>query len=146
MHRFLYILGALTLIAIVAAGIGVGVLIYKGNALDAQSKAFVDSERSTDTESSLGRCNPPSQLPSACRVGCSSQPTNATCRNHPSMPNRNDPLDAGLAQGPDRSPSPVAHSGMPGLLFATHLFQHQPGHPLYWGDFGFQYSIQSVGT
>jgi hypothetical protein len=43
MRRFLCILGALILVIIVAAGIGVGVLIYKGNALDAESKAFVDS-------------------------------------------------------------------------------------------------------
>lgn len=42
MRRFLYILGALTLIIIVAAGIGLGVFFYKGNALDAESKAFVD--------------------------------------------------------------------------------------------------------
>lgn len=43
MRRFLYILGALTLVIIVAAGIGLGVFFYKGHALDAQSKAFVDS-------------------------------------------------------------------------------------------------------
>jgi hypothetical protein len=43
MRRFLYILGALTLIIIVAAGIGLGVFFYKGHALDAESKAFVDS-------------------------------------------------------------------------------------------------------
>jgi hypothetical protein len=41
-RRFLYILGALTLIIIVAAGIGLGVLFYNGHALDAESKAFVD--------------------------------------------------------------------------------------------------------
>jgi hypothetical protein len=42
-RKFLYALGILTLIIIVAAGVGVGVLVYKGNALDAESKAFVDS-------------------------------------------------------------------------------------------------------
>jgi hypothetical protein len=41
-RRFLYILGALTLIVIVAAGIGLGVFFYKGHALDAESKAFID--------------------------------------------------------------------------------------------------------
>ena len=43
MRRFLSLLGALTLIAVVAVGIGVVVLVYKGNALDSESKAFVDS-------------------------------------------------------------------------------------------------------
>jgi hypothetical protein len=42
MRRFLYILGALTLVIIVAACIGLGVFFYKGRALDADSKAFVD--------------------------------------------------------------------------------------------------------
>ena len=42
MRRFLYILGTLTLAIIVAAGIGLGVFFYKGHALDAESKAFVD--------------------------------------------------------------------------------------------------------
>lgn len=42
MRRFLYILGALTLVIIVAAGVGVGVFFYKGHALDAESKAFID--------------------------------------------------------------------------------------------------------
>jgi hypothetical protein len=42
MRRFLYILGALTLIIIVAAGIGLSVFFYEGHALDAESKAFVD--------------------------------------------------------------------------------------------------------
>jgi hypothetical protein len=42
-RRFLYVLGAWTLIAIVAAGIGAGVFFYKGHALDAESKAFVDN-------------------------------------------------------------------------------------------------------
>jgi hypothetical protein len=35
MRRFLYILGTLTLIIVVAAGIGLGVFFYKGHALDA---------------------------------------------------------------------------------------------------------------
>jgi hypothetical protein len=43
MRKFLYVLGALTLIVIVAAGIGGGVFFYQGHALDAESKAFVDS-------------------------------------------------------------------------------------------------------
>lgn len=43
MRGFLLILGAITLVVIVAAGVSVSVLIYKGNALDAESKAFVDS-------------------------------------------------------------------------------------------------------
>jgi hypothetical protein len=43
MRKFLSILGALTLIVIVAAGIGLGVLFYKGHALDTESRAFVDS-------------------------------------------------------------------------------------------------------
>jgi hypothetical protein len=43
MRRFLSIFGALALIGMVAAGIGLGVLLYKGHALDAESKAFVDS-------------------------------------------------------------------------------------------------------
>jgi hypothetical protein len=43
MRRLLQILGALTLIVIVAGGVGLGVIIYKGRALDAESKAFVDS-------------------------------------------------------------------------------------------------------
>lgn len=42
MRRLLHILGALTLTVFVAAGIAVGVLAYKGIALDAQSKAYVD--------------------------------------------------------------------------------------------------------
>ena len=43
MRKFLYFLGAFTLVAIVVAGIGVGVLVHNGNMLDAESKAFVDS-------------------------------------------------------------------------------------------------------
>ena len=40
--KLLYTLGTLTLTAIVAAGIGLAVLLYRGHALDAESKAFVD--------------------------------------------------------------------------------------------------------
>lgn len=43
MRKLLYILGAVTLVITVVLGIGVGVLAYRGNALDAESKAFVDS-------------------------------------------------------------------------------------------------------
>jgi len=43
MRRFLYILGALTLIVVVLAGTGLAVFLYKGHALDAESKAFVDT-------------------------------------------------------------------------------------------------------
>jgi hypothetical protein len=43
MRRFIYILGVLTLTIVVAAAIGLGVLFYRGHALDAESKAFVDS-------------------------------------------------------------------------------------------------------
>ncbi len=43
MRKFLYVLGALTLIIIAAAGVGFGTLFYEGRALDAESKAFVDS-------------------------------------------------------------------------------------------------------
>jgi hypothetical protein len=49
MKKVLYVLGALTLIVIVVAGAGVGVLVYKGNALDAESKAFVDGAVSAIT-------------------------------------------------------------------------------------------------
>jgi hypothetical protein len=42
-RKFFLILGALTAAIIVAAGLGVGLLIYKGNTLDAESKAFVDT-------------------------------------------------------------------------------------------------------
>jgi hypothetical protein len=38
-----YILGSVTLVVIVAAAIGAGVMVYKGRTLDAESKAFVDS-------------------------------------------------------------------------------------------------------
>jgi hypothetical protein len=41
-RRFLVVLGALSLVVIVAATAGVGILAYRGNALDAESKAFVD--------------------------------------------------------------------------------------------------------
>jgi hypothetical protein len=43
MRRFLSIFGALMLIVIAAAGVGLGVLFYKGPVLDSESKAYVDS-------------------------------------------------------------------------------------------------------
>jgi hypothetical protein len=43
MRRFLSIFGALMLTAIVAAVIGIGVLLHNSRGLDAESKAFVDS-------------------------------------------------------------------------------------------------------
>ena len=43
MRKFLYILGALTLIVILGSGIGLGIFLYKAHALDVESKAFVDS-------------------------------------------------------------------------------------------------------
>src|SRR5258706_8303341 len=43
MRRFLYVLGILALFAIIAAGVGLGVMLYNGRMLDAESKAFVDS-------------------------------------------------------------------------------------------------------
>jgi hypothetical protein len=42
-RKFLYVLGALTLIGILASGVGLGVFFYKGHALDAESKSFVDN-------------------------------------------------------------------------------------------------------
>jgi hypothetical protein len=42
MRRFLYALGIVTLVLVILANIGAGVLVYKGNALDAESKAYVD--------------------------------------------------------------------------------------------------------
>ena len=42
MRKFLLVLGALTFAVILAAGAGFGILIYKGVALDAESKTFVD--------------------------------------------------------------------------------------------------------
>jgi hypothetical protein len=43
MRKFLYVLGAVTLAFIVAAGVGLAVLVYNGHELDAESQAFVDS-------------------------------------------------------------------------------------------------------
>jgi hypothetical protein len=43
MKKMLCVLGALTLVILVAAGIGAAVLVYEGKALDGESKAFVDS-------------------------------------------------------------------------------------------------------
>jgi hypothetical protein len=42
MRKFLTVVGGLTLIVIAVLGIGIGVAIYKGTALDRESKAFVD--------------------------------------------------------------------------------------------------------
>jgi hypothetical protein len=43
MRKFLYVLGVLTLAVMIAAGVGLGALVYNGHELDAESKAFVDS-------------------------------------------------------------------------------------------------------
>jgi hypothetical protein len=42
-RRFLYVLGALTLIVIVGGGVGFGILAYKGRTFDRESRAFVDN-------------------------------------------------------------------------------------------------------
>ncbi|HTT84060.1 MAG TPA: hypothetical protein VMF67_11305 [Rhizomicrobium sp.] len=44
MRRFFYILGALFLGILIIGGTSIGVAAYKGRALDAESKAFVDAE------------------------------------------------------------------------------------------------------
>jgi hypothetical protein len=41
-RKFLHILGVLALIAILPSGVALGVFFYKGRALDAESKAFID--------------------------------------------------------------------------------------------------------
>jgi hypothetical protein len=43
MRRFLFILGMISLAVIVIVAAGLGVAFWKGNALDAESKAFVDT-------------------------------------------------------------------------------------------------------
>jgi hypothetical protein len=43
MRKFLYILGALTVIILVVGAVGVGVVVYNGRALDAESKTFIDT-------------------------------------------------------------------------------------------------------
>jgi hypothetical protein len=43
MRKLLTAIGALTMIIILAAGTGLGVLIYKGNGLDRESKTYVDT-------------------------------------------------------------------------------------------------------
>jgi len=43
MRRFLYVLGALFLIILLAGGAGLVMAVYSGRALDAESKAFVDA-------------------------------------------------------------------------------------------------------
>ena len=42
MRKFLSIVGAISLIVLVLAGVALGVVAYKGHALDVESKAFVD--------------------------------------------------------------------------------------------------------
>jgi hypothetical protein len=42
MRRFLYALGCVTLVALIAGFVGFGYLAYKGSELDAESRAFVD--------------------------------------------------------------------------------------------------------
>ena len=44
MRKLLQVLGILTVVALGASGIGLGVIAYEGHALDAESKAFVDNE------------------------------------------------------------------------------------------------------
>jgi len=41
-RKFLIVFGALALVAVVAAAVGIGVVAYRGNALDAESKAYID--------------------------------------------------------------------------------------------------------
>src|SRR5258708_2836019 len=43
LRRLIYILGGLTLFAIVVAAIGFGIIVYEGHMLDAESKTYVDS-------------------------------------------------------------------------------------------------------
>ncbi len=43
MRKFLLVLGTLTLATVAVVAISIGVLAYKGIALDAESKAFVDN-------------------------------------------------------------------------------------------------------
>lgn len=43
MNKLLRVLGALTLAVLVAGTVSLGLLVYKGRALDAESKAFVDN-------------------------------------------------------------------------------------------------------
>ena len=43
MKKFLMIFGAVALVVVVASAIAIGVAAYRGNALDAESKAFVDA-------------------------------------------------------------------------------------------------------
>ena len=43
MRKLLLTLGTLTLLVVVAAGAGIGLLIYKGSGLDSESRAYVDS-------------------------------------------------------------------------------------------------------
>jgi hypothetical protein len=43
MRKLFYVLGAMTFTIVLVAGVGLGVVIYKGRGYDADSKAFVDS-------------------------------------------------------------------------------------------------------
>jgi hypothetical protein len=43
MRKFLYVFGAAALATAVALVVGIGILIWKGNGLDAESKAYVDA-------------------------------------------------------------------------------------------------------
>jgi hypothetical protein len=43
MRRFLYVLGALFLGLLVISGVGIGMAVHDGRALDAESKAYVDT-------------------------------------------------------------------------------------------------------
>lgn len=42
MRKLLYIIGAVSVAIFVVVAVGVGILVHKGNALDSESKAFVD--------------------------------------------------------------------------------------------------------
>jgi hypothetical protein len=42
MRRFFYIFGLVMAVVVVAGAIGIGILVYKGSALDTESKAYVD--------------------------------------------------------------------------------------------------------
>jgi len=43
MRKFLYMLGALTLVILVVGAVGIGFAVYNGRALDVESKAFIDT-------------------------------------------------------------------------------------------------------
>jgi len=63
MKKLFYVLGTIALVIVVAGGIGIGVLIHNGSALDAEAKAFVDSVVPAigarwDKDDLLGRATP----------------------------------------------------------------------------------------